>query len=79
MKMKTEKYLNPFKRGDIVRQEVCQRWNYFHVDYAHDNGALDVIEDRTGTHCGLSANSSKLELTTLRQLVDWRDEMARRA
>lgn len=72
--------MSPFKRGDIVRQQVCAgRWDFFHVEHVHANGALDVVDDRTGGACGLSSRNSKLELATLAELVERREEIARQA
>lgn len=67
--------MQPFKRGDIVRQQVLPtgRYEYFHVDIAHPNGALDVICDDTGTRAGLSARHGRVELATLAQLIEHRE------
>lgn len=66
--------MNNFKRGDIVRQQVTGGgFDYFHVEQAHANGALDVLSDRTGKPFGLSAHHSGLEKATLAELVAARE------
>ncbi|SDC69557.1 hypothetical protein SAMN05428966_102133 [Massilia sp. PDC64] len=67
--------MNEFKPGDIVRQRIHPggRWDYFHVEYAHRNGALDCIADADGKPCGLSAHARGIEKATLAQLVEHRE------
>lgn len=64
-----------FKRGDIVRQRVLpfMRYDYFHVEHVHDNGALDVIADSTGKPAGLSSHHGGVELATLSELLKHRE------
>jgi hypothetical protein len=70
--------MQPFKRGDIVRQPVAGtvRYDYFHVEYAHPEGALDVIDDATGKPAGLSANAGGVEPATMAQLLEERERRA---
>lgn len=71
--------MNPFKPGDIVKQQVAGtggRFDYFHVEHAHPNGAIDAIDDSDGRPCGLSANHSRLQLASLEELMA---DRARRA
>lgn len=67
--------MNEFERGDIVRQKVGEtnRYDYFHIEYVHRNGALDCIADADGKRCGLSANAGRVEKATLAQLVQHRE------
>ena len=69
--------MQPFKRGDIVRQPRpgIFKYDYFHVDQAHENGGLAVIGDADGRKYGLSADLS--ELATLKDLVTDREARQR--
>lgn len=66
-----------FKRGDIVRQPCpgIFKYDYFHVDQAHENGGLTVIGDANGRTYGLSADLS--EMATLKDLVADREARQR--
>lgn len=52
------KLIQPFKKDDIVKTEISRtgRFNYFRVNSAHANGALDVVGLDNGMYYGLSAN-----------------------
>lgn len=72
--------MNDIRPGDIVRQRIHPggRWDYFHVEYAHRNGALDCIADVDGKRCGLSLNTGRIEKTTLAELNAHREQLAAR-
>jgi len=67
---------NDLKPGDIVRQRIHQggRFDNFHVEYVHRNGALDCIADADGRRCGLSWNSGGIEKATLAQLLEHQEQ-----
>jgi hypothetical protein len=63
------------KPGDIVRRRIHPggRFDYFHVEHVHRNGALDCIADADGKPCGLSLNAGGIEKTTTAELLNSRD------
>lgn len=50
-----DKPKQPFKAGDLIVQRHCHGEDYFIVDYAHDNGGLDVTGRDNGIKYGLTA------------------------
>lgn len=69
--------MNPFKPGDIIKQQMPGgRFDFFHVEAAHPNGSIDAIADDTGKPCGLSAHHSRLQPACMRELLA---DRARRA
>ncbi|WP_447868673.1 hypothetical protein [Rahnella aceris] len=56
-----DKPKQPFKAGDLIIQRHCHGEDYFIVDYAHVNGALDVTGRDNGIKYGLAAWRCELD------------------